>query len=106
MTSSSIRLLLVTRESSDEGIRQLLGQTNKVSFDVHLAQDLASAFEQLGSADFDIILLDLALANLEGIQAFLEIRQQAAHIPTVVVSSLYDEALALEALKAGAQDYL
>ena len=54
----------------------------------------------------DVILLDLFLENIQGLATLSAMRSIAPDIPIVVLTSLNDEALALQALKRGAQDYL
>jgi len=101
-----MQLLLITTDASDNGIRQILAQPDRVEFHVHTAESLSSAFDQLAKNNFDVILLELPLPPFAGIEAFRQVRDCAPDTPTVVASSLDDEALALEAVKAGAQDYL
>ena len=55
----------------------------------------------------DIILLDLGLPDVNGLDAVRRARSAASsRIPLVVLTGLNDEALAAQALQAGAQDYL
>ena len=54
----------------------------------------------------DVVLLDLALPDSQGMETFVEVRAQAPRIPIVILSGDDNDALAIEALRAGAQDYL
>ncbi|MBD0345101.1 MAG: response regulator [Coleofasciculus sp. Co-bin14] len=53
-----------------------------------------------------VILLDLSLPDTQGLDAVKQVHRAAPNIPIVVMSSLSDEAIALQSLQEGAQDYL
>jgi diguanylate cyclase (GGDEF)-like protein len=67
---------------------------------------LAEARRHLGEHGADCILLDLTLPDARGLEAIEAIRGAADDIPVVVVSALDDDALAVQAVHQGAQDYL
>jgi PAS domain S-box-containing protein len=66
----------------------------------------ATALEQLAETEFDVILLDLMLPDSEGLDTFETLQAHAPHVPIIVLSGVDDEELALQAVQAGAQDYL
>ncbi len=66
-------------------------------------RDGASVLEQTA---FDIALLDLFLDDSTGLETLIRLREEAPDLPVVVLTGLKDQAVALEALKNGAQDYL
>lgn len=53
-----------------------------------------------------VILLDLSLPDAEGVTLVTQLLLVSANIPIVVMSEGYDEAIALQLLQIGAQDYL
>jgi signal transduction histidine kinase len=53
-----------------------------------------------------VVLLDLGLPDSHGLDTLVVTRAQAPGVPIVVLTGFQDEALAVEALKGGAQDYL
>ena len=53
----------------------------------------------------DVVLLDLGLPDIEGVQLIRRIRREAA-TPIVILSARYEERQKVEALDAGADDYL
>ena len=67
---------------------------------------LAEAFQILRTQVIDLVLLDLSLPDSYGINTFLSIRPIAENIPVIILTGLADTTVALEAIKAGAQDYL
>lgn len=54
----------------------------------------------------DIIFLDLFLPDGSGLETFLALNEAASNVPIIILSGLTDSAVAIEAIKAGAQDYL
>ena len=54
----------------------------------------------------DVILLDLSLPDSQGLETFLRVHEQAPETPIIILSGIDDEALGLEAVSCGAQDYL
>jgi serine phosphatase RsbU (regulator of sigma subunit) len=55
---------------------------------------------------FDVVLLDLTLPDSSGLESFAALYAEAPEVPIVVLSGLTDEAMAIRAVQAGAQDYL
>ena len=60
----------------------------------------------LRKGGFDVVLTDLGLPDSQGLATFRAIRQAFPDVPTVVLSGLDDESVALQALREGAHDYL
>jgi PAS domain S-box-containing protein len=67
---------------------------------------LDEALERLPAGDIDIVLLDLSLPDSDGLATFTRLQARAREVPIIVVSSQYDEALALAVVRGGAEDYL
>ena len=70
------------------------------------AKSLGEALDLLQAGSFDAVVLDLGLPDSSGLDTLNMVQTQAPGVPVVVVTGLDDEALALQALQAGAQDYL
>jgi len=84
----------------------MLTQSDPGIFQVDYASQLTQALHALGQHSYDVILLDLSLPDSQGFDTFLNISAQAANIPIVVLTASQDEALGVQAVRAGAQDYL
>jgi diguanylate cyclase (GGDEF)-like protein/PAS domain S-box-containing protein len=67
---------------------------------------LADAFEEIESRRTDCVLLDLSLPDSSGLDSIEALRERFPKLPLVILTGLANEDLALEALGAGAQDYL
>ena len=70
------------------------------------AATAASACAVLRQQEVDVVILDLSLPDAHGLEAIHRIRAEVPDVPIVVLTGTADETLALEALRAGAQDYV
>lgn len=67
---------------------------------------MKDAEKHLTEHPVDMILLDLGLPDVEGVEAIRRMRAAAPRAPLVVLTGLDDELMAAMALQEGAQDYL
>jgi signal transduction histidine kinase len=108
MSVQAINSLLLVED--DPGSARLLVETFRVhgspETDVTHAERMRDAERLLAERAFDIILLDPGLPDSQGIESVRRAHAAAPGVPLVVLSGLDDETLALQALQAGAQDYL
>src|SRR5262245_11850646 len=101
------RILLV--EDNDALARMMsdmLAQAANAAFSVEVVDRLASAMGCIAEGGIELVLLDLALPDSQGINTFAEIYNRAPDVPIVVLTALENETVALTALHDGAQDYL
>ena len=75
-------------------------------FEVKWVATLEAAIKQLGKRNVDVVLLDLSLPDSSGLETFHKAHAAAPHIPTVVLTAIDDDTLAIRAVRSGAQDYL
>ena len=60
----------------------------------------------MAEGNIDAILLDLGLPDSQGLNTFEKIHAAAQKVPILILTAFKDDALALEAVRRGAQDYL
>ncbi len=102
-----LKILLVEDNPGDARLLEFaLKENDDESFEVDRAVRLSDAQAALGAKAYDVILLDLSLPDSFGLDTVRSTRASAPNIPIVVLSGLDDEAIAVEAVKEGAQDYL
>ena len=70
------------------------------------ADTLRDALAVLAREQVGLVLTDLSLPDSDRLKTFQALRQAAPDVPVVILSGLQDEALAVEAVQQGAQDYL
>ena len=76
------------------------------SFEVNIANSLATGIEQLAGGDFDVVLLDLMLPDSQGLNTLVRLLEQNPAIPVVVQTSSEDRTLVVKAFQLGAHGYL
>ncbi|GFE61452.1 bifunctional diguanylate cyclase/phosphodiesterase [Geobacter sp. AOG2] len=102
-----IRVLLIEDNPADVRLlRACFSELTDVLFLVHDAGSIASAVRLVSEKHFDIILLDLSLPDSIGLETLRHMHTQAPDIPIIVLTDIADDALALTAMRHGAQDYL
>ena len=102
-----IKVLLLEDNPGDAVLFQtMLSATIPQSFEIEHVTHLSAARERLRDGDVDVALLDLSLPDSRGLETFYTARDEAPHVPIVVLSGSGSEDLAIEAVQAGAQDYL
>jgi PAS domain S-box-containing protein len=87
-------------------IREAFSRLRDAPLTLESAERLSDGLERLAGGRIDLVLLDLMLPDSEGLSTVLQVRQHAPHVPVVVLSGIDDEALAVQALQEGVQDYL
>lgn len=76
------------------------------STEVTLVEDLAGAREHLAEHHFDLVLLDLALPDSQGMDTLLAVVELAPSSPVVIITGKTDVDFGERALLAGAHDFL
>lgn len=87
-------------------LKEMLSESRQQNFKVVCAERLNVGIKLLDKESIDVILLDLGLPDSEGIKTFNRISRVATDIAIIVMTGLNDEAMAMDALRKGAQDYL
>ena len=107
-TSGKGRILIVDDE---ESIRKALRLTlAKAGYDVVEAGDGAQGIDAIGANDnplmVDIIICDIRMPQVNGLEAIAYFRQQYPSVPVLVLTGYPDIQLATDLLKQGVADYL
>jgi len=87
-------------------IEEIIKAIQNYNIKLKIAEDLVSGFNLLKKYSFDIILLDLTLPDSNGLNTVLSMLESAPNIPLIILTGFDDQDLAIEAVKAGAEDYL
>ncbi len=112
MADGPLDVLLVEDSPAHAGLIKevLAGPPGRLAaptaFRVTHVPHLAAALARLDQAGADVALLDLSLPDSEGLETVRCLQSHAPELPIVVLTALDDEALAAQAVREGAQDYL
>ncbi len=105
--STTIRVLLIEDNPADALLfTAMLAEPGAARFEVSRGATLAEGLACLSKGSFDIILLDLSLPDSFGLETFGQVNARASGAAIIVMSGLDDENAAVNAVHAGAQDYL
>jgi two-component system cell cycle sensor histidine kinase/response regulator CckA len=107
MNLEGIHALLVEDNPGDARLfLELVRETGVEYLKLEHVARLDAALARLSNDHFDVVLLDLSLPDEQGLNTLLRTHAHAPKVPIVILTGLDDEALAVKAVRAGAQDYL
>jgi two-component system NarL family response regulator len=102
----TIRVLLVDdHRLVREALRDALARVSDVEV-VGEAGDAASAFLQIRTLEPDVIVLDIGLPDLNGMEVAARVRESDSVAKIVVLSAYSDKRFVTEMLRAGASGYV
>ena len=91
----------------DPGLRRLVERgLGAQGVRVVAVEDGQAALERLAVEEFDVVALDYYMPRLDGFGALQRIQAMPNHPPVIIVTGAQDSAVAVNALKAGAFDYV
>ncbi len=106
-TQSFMRILLIEDNPGDVRLlREHLAEGGTGRFELTHADRLSAGLKRLVETSFDVVLLDLSLPDSQGSDTVFRIRAKSNRMPIVVLTGVEDEALGLQLIQLGAQDYL
>jgi len=109
MENNKIKVLIIEDEKPylrllDAFLAEVSGRGR--SYEVTGAETLSQALELLEAGRYDVIVSDLFLPDSVGLETFTAIFARAGNTPVVLLTGHENEAVAEEAMRRGAQDYL
>jgi signal transduction histidine kinase len=98
------KILVVDDEDSLRMTLKL--RLQEADFDVRVAKDGEVALEALKEAPADLVLLDINMPNMDGIETLGHITDDYPSTEIIMLTGFADFSTAIECLKKGAKDYL
>jgi DNA-binding NarL/FixJ family response regulator len=106
MSAQTISVCLVDDQTLvRQGIRSLLELSDDIRVAAEAA-DGAQAVEVIPQAKPDVVLLDMRMPGMSGLDVLNALAQKNALPPTIILTTFDDDQLVLAGLKAGARGYL
>ena len=87
------------------GLRQFLADTD----DLEITAEAASGLEAVAlveNGDWNLVLLDIALPDLNGLEVLKQIKRLRPNLPVLIFSMFSEDEFAIPSLEAGASGYL
>jgi putative nucleotidyltransferase with HDIG domain len=104
MSAQTTRILIVDDEAP---IRALLGEhLQQVGHQVKLAADGSAALEMLSKCEFDLVLSDVRMPGMNGLELLAEIIRTCPGVGVLMLTACEDLTLAVNAMRIGALDYI
>jgi DNA-binding NtrC family response regulator len=101
---SSPRILVVDDESKMRRILELM--LNPDGYSIDLAEDGRQALALLEQHSYDLVITDLKMPNLDGMEMIRMIKKIPIDSPVIVITAFGSVESAVEAMKFGAFDYI
>jgi DNA-binding response OmpR family regulator len=98
------KILLVEDDRDIAGLLRLNLQDE--GYQIVHEEDGARALAQLEKTDWDAVILDLMLPNVDGLEICRRIRQMTRYLPVIIISARTSETHRVLGLEMGADDYL
>lgn len=107
MPQDRLKLLLIEHDPAfTRSVSRMLRQARDLAAEVLPQGNLSAGLKALTGSRFDVVLLDLAVPDGAGLANVSVIQAAAPELPVIVAGDSTDEAVAVEAVHAGAHDYL
>jgi two-component system, cell cycle sensor histidine kinase and response regulator CckA len=106
MSKASLRVLQI--EDREQDVALMARHLTQAGFDIttRRVETKESLKAALGSQEWDVALCDYSMPQLDALGALRVVKEMGLDIPFIIVSGTVGEALAVEAMRAGAHDYL
>jgi len=103
----SAKILIVEDNELDADLlRETLTEAAPLRLELTVAGQVGDAIRLLNESRFDVVLSDLSLSDSQGLETFTRLYARAPETPIILLTGLEDESLGLEAVRAGAQEYI
>ncbi|MCK4678712.1 MAG: response regulator [Bacteroidales bacterium] len=96
------RILLVEDNEGDRFAIKRMFKKKSLPYDLSIAVNVTKAIDQINAQEFDLVLVDHGLPDGTG----LDVQKAAGDIPCIYITGATNVAVAIEAMKAGAVDFL
>jgi two-component system response regulator HydG len=98
------KIMVVDDET--EHLKMLDAVLSAEGYEIHLESDGASAIASVKERFFDIVLMDVRMDRVGGIEALKRIKEISPDMPVIMMTAYASVGTAVDALKSGAYDYL
>jgi two-component system, NtrC family, response regulator HydG len=79
---------------------------SKHGFEIEDANTAKKAIELLETTEYDLVLCDFRLDNMDGKTMLIKIKEKYPHMPVIIITGYSDIKIAVEVMKLGAFDYI
>lgn len=106
IAKTAISILLIDSSSTESNLTTSLLVQGNEQFKVYQADSVFEAIRTANRRSIDVIVLELNLPDINGYKAFQRCLEKMPHLPIVIYTQQHNEIIGVQAIRAGAQDYL
>src|ERR1044071_577449 len=107
MSHERLKILLIEHDPNfTRVVGEMLGQARELTAEVSSATGLVAGFSVLSGNTFDVVVLDVSVPDGAGLANIALLKAEAPRLPIIAAGDADNETVAVEAVQAGAQDYL
>ena len=100
------KILIIEDEAAIRRVlTKILSEENE-SYQVEEAEDGVSGYEKIKNNDYDLVLCDIKMPKMDGVELLEEVKKIKSEIPIVMISGHGDMETAINAMRLGAFDYI
>ncbi|MGY5351363.1 sigma-54-dependent transcriptional regulator [Wenyingzhuangia sp. IMCC45533] len=100
------KILIIEDESAIRRVlKRIISDENK-AYDVSEAEDGLQGLELVTNSDFDLILCDIKMPKMDGVEVLEKLKALKPEIPVVMISGHGDLDTAVQTMRLGAYDYI
>ncbi len=100
------KILIVEDEAAIRRVLTKILSEENDSYQVEEAEDGVSGYEKIKNNDYDLILCDIKMPKMDGVELLEEVKKIKPEIPMVMISGHGDMETAINAMRLGAFDYI
>jgi DNA-binding NtrC family response regulator len=98
-------LLIEDEEPIRRVLLKILTEENK-GYDITESEDGKDGFLKLTKDDYDLVLCDIKMPKMDGVEVLQSIRENGINVPFIMLTGHGNISTAVEAMKAGAFDFI
>ena len=87
-------------------LKNILTKDTAYTYDIVEAKDGVEAITFIDEQEFDLVLMDITMPNMGGIEALKIIKEKKEKLPVVMCSAMAQEAMVVEAIRIGATSFI
>ena len=98
-------LLIEDEEPIRRVLSKILTEENK-GYQIIESEDGKDGFLKLTKEDYDLVLCDIKMPKMDGVEVLQKVRENGVNIPFIMLTGHGNISTAVEAMKAGAYDFI
>jgi two-component system, NtrC family, nitrogen regulation response regulator NtrX len=100
------KILIIEDEAAIRRVLSKILSEENETYNVEEAEDGAKGFEKIKSIDYDLVLCDIKMPKMDGVELLEAVKKIKPEIPIVMISGHGDMETAIQTMRLGAFDYI